>query len=66
MTAKKANVKNIRNIKYLTFANNFSDFSSFVFKVPEKKVVVGEEELHGIEIDDILNLDNLSRTVFID
>ena len=25
-----------------------------------------KEELHGIEIDGILNLENLSRTVFID
>ena len=44
---------------------NFSDFSSFTFKVPVEKVVIDEEELHGIEIYDILNLENLSRTVFI-
>ena len=43
----------------------FSDFSSFIFKVPEEKIVIDEEELHGIEIDGILNLENLSRTVFI-
>ena len=50
-----------------TFADiNFSDFSSFIFKVPVVKVVIDEEELHGIEIDGILNLENLSRTVFID
>ena len=51
-----------------TFADNyFSEFSSFIFKVPVKKVVIDEEELHGIEIDGFLNLlDNLSRTIFID
>ena len=31
-----------------------------------EKVVIDEEELHGIEIDGILNLGNLPRTVFID
>ena len=45
---------------------NFSEFSSFIFNVPVEKVVIDEEELHGIEIDDILNLENLSTTVFID
>ena len=50
-----------------TFADiDFSDFSSFILKIPVQKVVIDEEELHGIELDDILNLDNLSRTVFID
>ena len=45
---------------------NFSDFSSFIFKAPIEKVAsLDEEELHGIEIDGILNLDNISRTVFI-
>ena len=59
--------KNIRNIKYSTFADiNFSDFSSFIFKVPEEKFVIDEEERHGIETDRILNLENLSKTVFID
>ena len=49
-----------------TFADiNFSDFSSLIFKIPAEKVVI-DEKLHGIEIDDILNLENLSRTVFID
>ena len=43
----------------------FSDFSSFIFKIPVEKLVIDEEELHGIEIDGILNLENLSRTVFI-
>ena len=37
-----------------------------VFDVRIYKVVIDEEELHGIEIDGILNLENLSRTVFID
>ena len=35
-----------------TLADNyFSEFSSFFFKVPVEKVVIDEEELHGIEID---------------
>ena len=47
-----------------TFADiGFSDFSSSIYV---EKLVIDEEELHGIEIDDILNLENLSRTVFID
>ena len=45
---------------------NFSDFSGFIFKAPVEKVVIDEEELHGIEIDGILNLEDLSKTVFID
>ena len=45
---------------------HFSDFCSFIFNVPVEKVVIDEEELHSIETDDILNLENLSRTVFID
>ena len=57
--------KNIRNIQYLTFAD-ISDFSSFIFKDPIEKVVIDEEKLHSIEVDGILNLQNLSRTVFID
>ena len=44
----------------------FSDISSFIFKIPVEKLVIDEEELHGIKIDGILNLENLSRTVFID
>ena len=31
-----------------------------------EKVVIDEESLDGIEIDCILNLENLPRTVFID
>ena len=34
----------------------FTEFSSFIFKVPVEKVVIDEEELHGIEIDGFLNL----------
>ena len=50
-----------------TFADiDFSDFSSFIFKILVEKVVINEEEVHGIETDGILNLENLSRTVFID
>ena len=34
------------------FADNyFSEFSSFIFKVPVEKVVIDEAELHGIETD---------------
>ena len=32
---------------------------------PAEKVVIDEEELEGFELDDILNLENLPRTVFI-
>ena len=52
------------------------DFSSFSFKVnhismeekdnSSEKVVMGVAKLDGIEIDDIWNLENLPRTVFID
>ena len=57
---KKHICKSIRNIQYTTFADiNFSDFSSFIFEVPVEKVVIDEEERHGIEIDGILNLENL-------
>ena len=68
MAAKENNIwKNIRNIQGSTFGDNdFSDFYSFIFEVPVEKIVIDEEELHGIEIDGILNLENLSRTVFID
>ena len=58
-----------------TFADiDLSDFSSFIFKAthvfmkekdnPAEKVL--EEDLDGIEIDGILNLGNLLRTVFMD
>ena len=57
---KKQICKNIRNIQYTTFADiHFSDFSSFIFEVTVEKVVIDAEELHGIEIDGILNLQNL-------
>ena len=49
----------------------FSNFSIFIFKVnhilmkgkdnPVEKVIIDEEELDGIEIEDILNLENLPR-----
>lgn len=56
----------MRNIQYSTFTGiNFSDFSTFIFKFLVKKVVIDEEELHGIEIVGILNLENLSQTMFI-
>ena len=52
--------KNTRNLQYTTFGDiDFSDFSSFIFEVLVEKVVIYEEELHGIEIDGILNLDNI-------
>ena len=58
--------KYTRIMQYSTFADiNFSDFSSFIFKVPVEKDVIDEEELHGIKIDGILNRGSLSRTVFI-
>ena len=64
---KKQICKNIQNRQYSTFTDiNFSEFSSFIFNIPVEKVVIDEEELHGIEIDDILDLENLSTTVFID
>ena len=54
-------------MQYSTITDiNFSDFSSFIFKVPVEKAVIDEEELHGTETDGILNLENLFRTVFID
>ena len=59
--------QHIWNLKGCTFLDiYFSEFSSFIFKVPIKKVVINQEELHGIETDGILNSENLSRTVFID
>ena len=64
---KKQLCKNIGNVQYSTFPQiTFSDFSSFIFKVPVEKVVKDEEELHDIEIDGILNLENLSWAVFVD
>ena len=54
---------------------DFSDFSIFIFKVnhvfieykdnPVEDVVIDEEELDGIEIDIVLNLENLPTTVRI-
>ena len=49
---------------------DYPDFSVFIFKVNwvfmEGKVDIDdEEELDGIEIYGILNLENLPRTVFI-
>ena len=65
--AKEANMQNIRKKQESKFPDiYFFDFSSFTFKVPVEKVVIDAEELHGIEIGGILNLENLSRTVFID
>ena len=47
-------------MQYSTFADrNFSDFSSFILEDLVEKVVTDQEELHGIEIDSILNLENL-------
>ena len=31
----------------------FSEFSSFIFKVPVEKVVIDEEELHGIDVGEL-------------
>ena len=54
---------------------SFSDFPIFIFKLnhvfmeekenPVERVVVCEVELDGIEVDGMLNLENLPRTVFI-
>ena len=38
---------------------NFSGFSCFVFEVPVEKVLIDGEEVHGIEFDGTLNLENL-------
>ena len=59
-----------------TFANiDFSNFSSFIFQVnrvfmeekdnPVGKVVIDEDKIDDFE-DGILNLENLSKAVFID
>ena len=53
-----------KNIQGSIFADiYFYEFTSFIFKVPLEKVVIGEEEvldeeevLHGIEIDGFVNL----------
>ena len=64
---KKQIYKNIRNVQYSTFTDiHFSDICSFILKVPVEKLFRDKEELHGIEIYGILNLENLSRPVFID
>ena len=31
----------------------FSEFSSFIFKVPEEKLVTDDEELHGIDVGEL-------------
>ena len=67
LTAKEANMQKYTKCTVLDVHRySFSDFCSFIFKVPVEKVVIDNKELHGIEIDGILNLENLSRTVFID
>ena len=44
--------KNLQRCFWLfTSLSNPYDFSSFILKVPIEKVVIDEEELHGIEID---------------
>ena len=55
---------------------DFSDFSIFIFEVnrvfmeekdkPTEKDAINDEELDGIEIGGISNLQNLTRAVFID
>ena len=69
--------KYIQNKMHKTmFANiYFSNFSSFIFKSnhafivkednPSEKVVIDKEELYGIDIDGIGNLEDFPRTVFI-
>ena len=55
---------------------NFSNFSSFIFKVnhvfmeekhnPLEKVVIVEKKIDYIEIDGVWNLEKLPKTMFID
>ena len=55
---------------------NFSNFSSFIFKVnyvfmeekhnPLEKVVTVEKKIDYIEIDGVWNLEKLPKTMFID
>ena len=75
---KQIHTKYIRNQKQETmFADiDFSNFSSFIFKVndtfiekednPSEKVVRDEEELDSIDMEDIGNLEESPRIVFID
>ena len=66
MTAEEANTQKYTKYTVLGVRKYFFFyFSSFIFKVPVDKVVIDEEELYGIEIDGILNLETPSRTVFI-
>ena len=54
MTTKEANIyETYRAVRSQIF------ILSFIFKFRVEKVVIDEEELHGIEIDGILNLENL-------
>ena len=64
MTAKEANMQKYTKYAGL-YVRRFSDFPSFIFKASVEKVVLDEEKLRDIEIDGILNLKYLSRTVFI-
>ena len=61
-------------IKKTTFANNFVDFPNFIFKEnevlieedkPSEKIAIVKEELDGIDIDDVGNLEDLLKIVFI-
>ena len=70
MQIQAANVAGRNKIQDATQADiDYPDFSNFILKVDcafmEKKVVIDEEELDGIEIYGILNLENLPRTAFI-
>lgn len=64
---KEIYTKYVQNkTKETTFEDiDFSDFPSFIFKASVEKVVIDEEKLRDIDIDGILNLKYLSRTVFI-
>ena len=73
-SAYETNIYEIKSRNYVADIDSFY-FSSFIFKKnhgfiqkgnPLEKVVIVEKELDGIDIDDIGNLEDSSRLVFID
>ena len=67
MTAKRSKYAKIYEI-YRTLRSQILIFLIFLVlfsKSLVEKVVIDEEELDRIDIDSILNLENLSRTVFV-
>ena len=76
---KRTYTQNIYEITCRTLRSQiiyFSGFSSFRFKVNDvlkedkdnslEKFIMEDEKLDGIEIEDVLNLEKLPGTVFID